>query len=249
MKTKWIALFFLCIAASTAAVAADADTRCFEMRTYYVAPGKLDAELARMKDHALSLFEKHGFTSIGYWVPLDNPDNKLIYIIASPSREAHDKAWKEFIADPEWQKAREASEVNGKLVNKVESIYLKATDFSPVPAASGGATARCFELRTYTPAPGKLDALQARFRDHTTALFTRHGMTQIGYWTGGAEQQKEQLTYVLAHKDKAAAGASFKAFREDPEWIEAKRASEVDGPLTEKVESVFMTPTDFSPIR
>jgi hypothetical protein len=219
------------------------------MRTYYVAPGKLDAELARMKNHAFSLFEAHGFTSIGYWVPLDNPDNKLIYIIASPSRAAHDKAWKEFMADPEWQKARDESEVNGKLVTKVESVYLKATDFSPEIVANNTSLPRCFELRTYTPADGKMDALLTRFRDHTCALFAKHHLVQIGYWTGAAEGQKDQLVYILAHKDKKTAEANFKAFREDPEWIEAKKASEVNGSLTEKVESLFLAPTDFSPIR
>ncbi len=249
MKAKWIVLFALWLALSAAAVAADQDTRCFEMRTYYAAPGKLDAELARMKDHAFALFEAHGFTSIGYWVPLDNPENKLVYIIASPSREAHDKAWKEFMADPEWQKARDESEVNGKLVVKVESVYLKAADFSPEIVANNGSIPRCFELRTYTPAEGKLDALLARFRDHTCALFSKHHMTQIAYWTGGAEGQKTQLVYILAHKDKKTAEANFKAFREDPAWVEAKKASEVNGSLTEKVESVFLTPTDFSPIR
>ncbi len=248
MKTKWIVLTALCLAVSASAPAANTDTRCFEMRTYYVAPGQLDAELARMKDHAFSLFEAHGFTSIGYWTPLENPDNKLIYIIASPSREAHDKAWKEFKEDPEWQKVVAETEANGKLVTKVESVYLKATDFSPEIVASNGSVPRCFELRTYTPAPEKLDALLARFRDHTCALFTKHRITQIGYWTFTGEDKTERLVYILAYKDKKTAEASFKAFREDPEWIEAKKASEVNGTLAAKVESVFMAPTNFSPI-
>ena len=72
---------------------------------------------------------------------------------------------------------------------------------------------------------------------------------QIGYWTGAAEGQKDQLVYILAHKDRKTADANFSAFREDPKWVEAKKASEVNGSLTEKVESVFLVPTDFSPIR
>src|SRR6516162_10538710 len=107
------------------------DTRVFELRTYYAAPGKLDALHARFRDHTCKLFEKHGMTNIGYWVPVANPDNKLIYIIAFPSQEAHAKAWKEFIADPEWQKAYKESEVSGKLVEKIESVLLSATDYSP----------------------------------------------------------------------------------------------------------------------
>ena len=248
MKSAYLFFCGLCLAASMPVIAAEPDARCFEMRTYYAAPGKLDALQARFRDHTCALFKKHGFTNIGYWVPLENPDNKLVYIIASPSREAHDSAWKAFRDDPEWKKVAAESEVNGKLVTKVDSVYLKATDFSPAVAASGGATARCFELRTYTPAPGKLGALLARFRDHTTALFTKHGMTQTGYWTRTGDGT-EQLVYILAHAGKGAADASFKAFREDPAWVEAKKASEVNGSLTSKVESVFMAPTDFSPLK
>lgn len=106
---------------------------------------------------------------------------------------------------------------------------------------------RVFELRTYIAAPGKLDALNKRFRDHTCELFKKHGMTLIGFWvpTDG-DAAKNTLTYVLAHKNRASADASWKAFRADPIWIEAKKASEVDGSLTEKVTSLFMSPTDYS---
>ena len=109
---------------------------------------------------------------------------------------------------------------------------------------------RVFELRTYIAAPGKLDALNKRFREHTCELFKKHGMTLIGFWvpTDG-EAAKNTLTYLLAHKDRASADASWKAFRADPLWIEAKKASEVDSSLTEKVTSVFMRPTDYSPLK
>jgi hypothetical protein len=109
---------------------------------------------------------------------------------------------------------------------------------------------RVFELRTYIAAPGKLDALNKRFREHTCELFKKHGMTLIGFWvpTDG-DAAKNTLTYVLAHKDRTSADASWKAFRADPLWIEAKKASEVDGSLTEKVTSVFMSPTDYSPLK
>ena len=248
MRTLSLVLSSLCLALSLGASAAEPDTRCYELRIYYAAPGKLDALQTRFREHTCALFEKHGFTNIGYWVPLENPENKLVYIISSPSREAHDKAWKAFGSDPEWRKVATESEVNGKLVTKVDSVFLKTTDFSPAIAASASAPLRCFELRTYTAAPGKLDALLARFRDHTCTLFTKHGMTQVGYWTRiGADS--EQLIYVLAHQSKEAAEASFKAFRADPAWMEAKKASEVNGSLTAKVESVYMAPTDFSPIK
>src|SRR5438034_886665 len=87
---------------------------------------------------------------------------------------------------------------------------------------------RFFEMRTYYAAPGKLDDLNARFRNHTLQLFEKHGMTNIGYWTP-ADKDKgadHTLVYLLAHKSKQSAEASFKSFREDPDWIAAKKASE-----------------------
>ena len=89
------------VTAATTATAAEQDPRCFEMRVYYAPPGKLDALNARFRDHTLRLFEKHGIANIGYWMPIDNKDNKLTYLLAYPSREARDKSWKAFQADPE----------------------------------------------------------------------------------------------------------------------------------------------------
>lgn len=107
------------------------DTRVFEMRTYYAAPGKIEALHARFRDHTLKLFAKHGMTNIGYWIPKDKPDT-IVYILAYPSRDAADASWKAFRADPVWQEARQASEVNGPLTTKVDSVFLDATDYSPI---------------------------------------------------------------------------------------------------------------------
>jgi NIPSNAP len=119
--------------------------------------------------------------------------------------------------------------------------------FAATAAAAVGADTRVFELRTYTAAPGRLDALNARFRDHTNALFKKHGMEIIGFWTD--EKKPDVLIYILAFPSKEAADKSWKAFREDPEWVKAKEASEKDGKLVDKVESVYMNPTDYSPIK
>lgn len=234
------------------APAAEQDTRCFEMRTYYAAEGKLDELHARFRDHTCKLFEKHGMGNLGYWVPQENPDRKLIYILAYPSRTARDASWKAFLADPDWKAAQKASEVKGKLVAKVDSVFLSATDYSPAIKPSVVAGGRAFELRTYTASAGNLGALHARFRDHTVALFTKYGMEHVGYWTPmtGQPGADNTLIYILAHKSKAAADASFKAFREDPAWVAAREASEkkAGGSLTapKGVQSVFMNPTDYS---
>ena len=117
----------------------------------------------------------------------------------------------------------------------------------PQPALSAD---RVFEIRTYTAPPGKLDALNARFRDHTTRLFARHGMTNIGYWIPtDSVRSRNTIIYILAHANREAARASWEAFIRDPEWRQVRAESEANGPIVERVESVFVTPTDYSPIR
>lgn len=109
---------------------------------------------------------------------------------------------------------------------------------------------RVFEMRTYTALEGRLDALQARFRTHTTKLFQKHGMTNIGYWTpADGPQSKNTLVYILAHADREAAKKSWAAFSADPEWVKARTESEAAGKIVDKVESVFLNPTDFSPMK
>src|SRR5438105_14820857 len=109
-------LTFLALAALAASLsvfaAADADSSgpVYEMRVYYAAEGKLDALHARFRDHTTKLFEKHGITNIGYWTPVENSERKLIYFLAYPSREAREKSWKAFLADPDWRKAQKDSE-------------------------------------------------------------------------------------------------------------------------------------------
>jgi hypothetical protein len=231
--------------------AAENEARFFEMRTYYAAPGKLEDLLARFRDHTCKIFEKHDMVNIGYWLPETNSENKLIYLLAFPSRDAREKSWKEFFADPEWQTVAKESERNGKLVTKVESVFLAPTDFSPVVTPKSSAPPRLYELRTYHASPGQLDALLARFRDHTATLFSRHGMAQFGYWTPTEKKDGagETLIYILAHKNREAWAESFKAFRADPEWVKVKTDSEANGSLTVKdgVHSLLMVPADFSP--
>lgn len=108
--------------------------RVFEMRTYYAAPGKMKALHARFRDHTCKLFKKHGITIIGFWSPVDEKEaeQKMVYLLAYPSKEAAAKSWKDFRADPDWIKARSDSEKDGALVARIESVYLNPTDYSPL---------------------------------------------------------------------------------------------------------------------
>ena len=111
-----------------------AESAVYELRVYHANEGKLDDLLKRFREHTTRLFKKHGMKNVAYWTPLDDPlkGKTLIYILAHPSREAAISNWKAFGDDPEWQKVRDASEVNGKLVEKVDSTFMTLTDFSPV---------------------------------------------------------------------------------------------------------------------
>ena len=111
-----------------------ADNRVFEIRTYTTHEGKLDDLHARFRDHTNYLFVRHGMTLVGYWTPSDGPESKntLVYILAYPSREAREKAWAGFLADPDWKKAFADSKKDGNIVQKVDSKFLNATDYSPL---------------------------------------------------------------------------------------------------------------------
>jgi hypothetical protein len=248
MKTLFS--LFIALLFSMIAFAKDPDTRYYEMRIYYCHPGKLPDLLTRFRNHTTKIFERHGMTNVGYWVPTDNKDNALYYVLSYPSKEARDASWKAFGADPEWKTVASESEKNGKIVAKVTSIFMNLTDFSPAVKEQQKNPERVFELRTYTAAPDKLNDLLARFRNHTLKLFKKHGMTNIAYWTTiEKDGAQPKLVYILAHKSEEAGKASFEDFRKDLKWIKARDESEKNGKLTEKVESMYMTPTDFSTIK
>lgn len=118
------------------------------------------------------------------------------------------------------------------------------------PARTPAPAQRVYELRTYTTPAGKLPDLERRFREHTMAIFARHGMTNVGYWTPQDSAHRDNtLVYLLAHRSREAARESWAAFGSDPEWKRVQSESEANGRIVERVESVFLDPTDFSPMK
>ena len=116
------------------AAQAQAGPKVFELRTYTAPPGKLNELHARFRNHTMRIFKKHGMNSVAYFAPTDAPlsENTLIYVISHDSREAAKKNWDEFRADPEWVKVAADSQVNGRIVEKTESVFMTATDYSPM---------------------------------------------------------------------------------------------------------------------
>lgn len=263
LSLSLVTLMASAVPGSASATAPDKESRVYELRVYYAAKGKLDDLHARFRNHTVKLFEKHGMTNIGYWVPLENPDERLVYILAHKSREAATASWKAFINDPEWKSAASESEKNGRLVAGVQVAFMNATDYSPEIKPSIQNGERVFELRTYaTPANG-LGNINARFRDHTIKLFEKYGMSNLAYWNLATDEKNTlgklypavsprgqgavegepnaaaapvTLIYLLAHASVEARNKSFDAFRMDPDWIAARTASEqkAGGSLTVK---------------
>ena len=135
----WIAALVCCFAAGTfwlgrTTAQEKKMPRLYELRTYTTLEGRLPALEKRFKDHTCKLFEKHGMKNGMYWIPTDPKlkDNTLIYVVSHDSQEAADKSWKAFVADPEWIKVRDASEADGKIVMKVDRVYMTLADWSPV---------------------------------------------------------------------------------------------------------------------
>ncbi|MGC1240487.1 MAG: NIPSNAP family protein [Chryseosolibacter sp.] len=247
---KQLLILFL-FGLSVASFGQNKDSRYFEMRTYHCNENKRPDLIRRFQDHTLRLFEKHGIANIGYFIPTDPNNNSLTFILAYPDQASREVRWNNFANDPEWKEAHKKSEANGPLVARVDQVFMNLVpELSPKIKRSGGKGQRIFELRTYHCFPGKVENINARFRDHTRKLFEKHGMTNVAYWnTIEKDGAQPKLVYLLAHNNEAAAKASFDAFRKDPAWIKVRDASEANGKIVEKVESVYLEPLDFSPMK
>lgn len=235
------------------AAAENAPAHCFELRIYYANEGKLGALSDRFRQHTTKLFTSHGMTNVAYWMPIENPERKLVYLLSYPDLAAREASWKAFQTDPQWVAVKNASETAGPLVAKVDSRFLALTDFSPEMKVEEGI--HTFEMRTYTATPGNLPRLLDRFRNHTVGLFSRHGMKHFGYFTPleGQPGADNTLIYFLVHPSPEAGKASFDVFRADPEWNKVRTESETaaGGSLTvpDGVKSELLKATDFSPVK
>jgi len=135
MKNKiLVALVLILSGFAVGRASQPAPAHIYELRTYTAADGKLDNVVARFRDHTVRIFERHHMKSVGYWLPTegDKAGTTLVYMLEHPSREEARKNWAEFVADPEWVKVKAESEANGKIVTKLESVFMNATDFSAI---------------------------------------------------------------------------------------------------------------------
>ena len=121
---------------------------------------------------------------------------------------------------------------------------------SKLGASNAQSSSRVYELRLYHAKEGKMDALKARFGDHTDAIFRRHNMKSIGYWSPKDVSDSQNLfIYILEHPSREDAEKNWAAFQADPEWQKVKAESEGNGPLVDHIDHYFMDPTSFSALR
>lgn len=220
----------------------------FEMRTYTVNEGKMPDLIQRFQNHTRALFTKHGIENVAYLLSEEEPDKQLTFIIGYPSASERDIRWNNFANDPEWKAVAAASEANGKIVQNVDQVFMvwaPGLNSKKISRPSG-----IFQLRTYHLLPGKLDAIQTRFRDHTQALFEKQGLSNYPYWiTVEKEGVQSKLVYFLGHQNKEEFNAAFDRFRVDPEWIRVRDASEMPGKIVEKIDTKFYVSLPFSSMK
>jgi NIPSNAP len=260
LRSTLLAVTF-CVASSTGfaqVTSVKKDGKLYEMRFYTTNPGKLPDLHARFRNHTMKLFEKHGMENIIYWsvsegAPKsdDDKDNLLIYIIAHKDEAAKDASWAAFRADPEWKAVVAKSEENGKILAKPpRAIFMRETEFSAVDEPinkDSGTPARLWELRQYNDGPERVPFTVDRFGSGENAIFTKHGMQTVKFWTA---TDNSAFIYLLAHRDKAASDESWKGFKSEfPEFMKKYRDAHPNLPAGRGNgnEVRFLIPTDYSP--
>ena len=238
-------------------------SRLYELRSYVSEPGRQGDVLKLLSEGSIPIMKKNGISLVGAWTNVDSADERVFTLISHTDKASAEAAQTAFLNDPSWKEILEKSVVDGKKpVKSVERIFLTVNDYSPALDVKEVGN-RVFELRTYVATKGNLAALNARFKDHTLGLFTKHGMTNVLYCSvlagetltaarllesvspvgkGAAELDDNMLAagnslvYFIAHASPEAAKASFGKFGADEEWTKARQASEAaaGGPLTAK---------------
>lgn len=228
------------------------DGPIYEIRIYAANKDRLHHLEERFREHTDRIFKKHGLHAIGYWVPTEGPAKKrrrLIYILKHPSRYAAYANWISFDNDREWDAVLDQPQFQGLLSEKPTSIFMNETEYSAKVRNAIEQPGGVFELRTYVTNPGKLDALNQRFANHTAGLFEKHGMKNFGYWIPFDTPDSENtLIYLIHHESRQQADANWKAFVSDPDWQRVRKESEKNGKiLAQPPERIFLRALDFLP--
>ena len=214
----------------------------FENRVYTTVPGKLPALNDRFANHTIGFFRQYGVGMMGFWTDEIGVSNQLTYITTFDTMADREAKWAEFGSDTKRQQIFAETEVNGPLVALVENTFMRLTPYSPSPQLSS----KVQELRVYDTLPGRLPALHDRFANHTMALFERHGIQNVAYWTEDVGTNN-RLVYMLGYESLGDREKSWASFGADSDWKKAREASEADGSIVRRSRHRIMRLTDYSP--
>lgn len=207
------------------------DNRLYELRVYFANPGMLDRLVNRFEHHTFHFFAKHKMQVLGLWLPLNNSENKLIYILSFPDQKAYERSWEDFKNDPQWIAIKEQSSRDGELVASMKTMVMHTFDFSPDHLTPGAH--HLFELQTYKIAPNNLELLRPMLGQRDVRLFQKDQVSIIKYWEA-AEQEGDRsnlLICLLVHtlqkegQEADKAGNIFLPGLVTSEYLQAMRFS------------------------
>ena len=214
----------------------------YEKRVYKAVPGKLPAINARFANHTCAFFKEFDIGMVGFWNDETGASNQMTYITSFDSMADREEKWTAFGAHKPWNEVRAETEVDGPLVAQVINSFMTLTDYSPQPSFKTSLQ----ELRIYEAMPGKMPDLNNRFKNHTMALFEKHGIENVAYWTD-VVGTSNRLTYMLGYPDLAEREKGWSGFQSDPAWQTARSASEENGALVRVSKHSMLRLADYSP--
>jgi hypothetical protein len=223
----------------------------YELRIYKANQDRFEHLITRFREYTDRIFARHNMEALGYWAPTDGTTRqkrRVVYVLKHPSRYAAYANWTHFTNDREWQKVLDMPTFRGLLAEKPTSIFMTETEYSDSFVTSNDKADSVFELRFYKCNEGKLDALNARFRDSVISLFEKHKLADVGYWTPFVPPENQNtLIYMLQHESREQAAANWKALLNDPKWKPVARDFQENGGLLERPpERIFLRPLDIS---
>ncbi|MDX1951731.1 MAG: NIPSNAP family protein [Verrucomicrobiota bacterium] len=249
--TSLFALLFTLFTFITPLSAADSPAPYSEFRLYQVVPGKLEAVLERFRDKIEPLYKKHQIRALGYWTNVLTPEKPIfLYLLSDSSQESLASKMKAFAEDPEFKKAyAESTQKHGPTVEKIETFKVNPLDLPAEAAPNSIQMSRTFEFRHYIVTPGRMNDYIQNYKEHRTALFSKHGLSNYGYWQSADPGQPDSFFMMLTHTSVDAINKAKAAYHADPAWNEAVKPLDKAGPPTKSVVSIMLKAVDFSPVK
>lgn len=226
----------------------------YELRIYKANEHRFQNLITRFREYTDRIFARHHMNALGYWIPTDGTPRqkrRIVYLLKHASRYEAYANWIHFSNDREWEKVLDMPRFGGLLAEKPTSIFMTENDYSAKVAGSIEKSGGVYELRTYTCNEGKLAAINARFRDHTSRLLDKHGMKNVSHWTPfDLPASQNTLIVLIHHQSRQQADTNWESFLSDPAWQRVAKESQQNGKfLAKPPDQIFLRPLDFSNLK